>query len=139
MLNGNFRVRTALLSLGAALLIATAAAGEDLIAEISPGNSTILLYDPFIAEIKIQDSFADPYDPREVELNAYFMGPDGKEAVAPGFFNGSSGKWEVRHTPVKTGKYSYCIGLRSAGHLRKSAAYSLEVKNARRCNQYPFN
>ena len=123
-----FRVKTALLALSTALLIANAAPGEDLITEISPGNSTISLYDPFVVEANVDASFKDPHDPSEVELNAYLTGPDGKEIIMPGFFTGRNRKWEVRYTPPRAGRYSYYIGLKTKDFFQKSSVYSFEVK-----------
>lgn len=81
-------------------------------------------------EVKAQRSFKDPYDPNEVELGAYLTDPGGKEIVMPGFFTGKDKEWEVRYTPVKAGKYSYYIGLKTGDLFNKSVTYSFEVKES---------
>ena len=52
-----------LLSFCIALSVVNIVEGKDLITEISPVNSTVSVYDPFIVEVKARASFKDPYDP----------------------------------------------------------------------------
>jgi hypothetical protein len=72
--------------------------------------------------------YDNPYDPDDVQLDAIFKSPSGKELVVPGFFQVAhrrqisdgcelmiptdSGVWKVRFTPAEQGPYTWRLKLR---------------------------
>ena len=125
------RIRMILLILYAVLLLSPTAYSKSAITNISAKNPTIALYDPFIVNATVKCSYKDPYNPDEIELNAHFIDPDGREIIMPGFFLGKRGKAEVRYTPVKKGEYSYYLEVKHRGVLQVSDFFSFKVKNSR--------
>lgn len=105
------RTRVLLSPLVAVLLGALASAAEPKISSIQAVSTTVGLYEKFELRIDLEATYANPYDPEEIDLRAEFTSPSGKQWTIWGFYNPSdwSRLWMVRFAPTETGSWSYRI------------------------------
>lgn len=62
------------------------------------------------------NEYANPFDPEEVDIMAFFTAPSGKVWKIPGFYYYTMGTlWKVRFAPDETGTWSYTIKVRDEG------------------------
>jgi hypothetical protein len=71
-------------------------------------------YDKFELNIDLRTTFANPFDPDEVDLSAEFTSPSGKVQKIWGFYNpGRFGAvWMVRFSPTEIGTWKYRLHVR---------------------------
>ena len=69
------------------------------------------LYEKFELRIDLEATYANPYDPEEIDLRAEFTSPSGKQWTIWGFYNPSdwSRLWMVRFAPTEKGSWSYVV------------------------------
>src|SRR4030042_1894514 len=67
------------------------------------------LYEKFELCIDLKATYANPFDPDEIDLWAEFTSPSGKVWKIWGFYNPSQGTglWMVRFTPTEKGAWQY--------------------------------
>ena len=87
-------------------------------------------YHKFEITFELSRTYANPYDPRLIDVRGRFVSPSGKITVAPGFFYqdyirgqerkverlramGRS-KWKVRFSPTEVGSYRYFVEINDA-------------------------
>lgn len=58
--------------------------------------------------VELDAVFDNPFDQREVSLDATFTGPGGDTMTLPGFWDGE-GSWKLRFTPAVDGVWGYSI------------------------------
>ena len=63
--------------------------------------------------LDVDAEFSNPYDVREVSLEAVFTSPAGTEMTVPGFWDGE-GSWKIRFTPPLEGLWTYSLSVRDA-------------------------
>jgi hypothetical protein len=101
----------------AAPTAAPAPAGPAIDAVTCDGGSCVGVEVPRYGRIELvpalRATYANPFDAREVALEALFTGPDGKEWVVPGYWDGET-NWRVRFTPSSEGTWSYAMSVRDA-------------------------
>lgn len=56
--------------------------------------------------VHLDAEYENPYDAREVAVEGIFTGPDGKDMIVPGFWDGE-GDWKIRFTPSAEGAWRY--------------------------------
>lgn len=86
-------------------------------------------YESLEMTVELDAAYKNPYDAREVRLNAVFTGPDGTTMQVPGFWDGNQA-WKVRFTPAQVGEWRYQLtvtdmrgtGEASAGSFAASAS-----------------
>jgi len=61
--------------------------------------------------VELEAEYVNPYDRREVSLDAVFRGPDDAILHLPGFWDGE-GSWRLRFTPSAPGEWEYEIMVR---------------------------
>jgi len=62
-------------------------------------------------KVTLEATYDNPYDVRQVDLQAIFTGPDGREWAVPGFWDGQ-GAWRVRFAPAAGGGWRYRLRVR---------------------------
>ncbi|MHB0998908.1 MAG: DUF5060 domain-containing protein [Armatimonadota bacterium] len=88
-------------------------------------NSTIPQYGKFEAAFTLQGTYANAFDPDEIDVKAVVVTPDGKSVEQPAFYfqeyartlestvevlkRSGSSEWRVRFSPVEIGDYSFTI------------------------------
>lgn len=71
-------------------------------------------YESIEMKVALQATYTNPYDAREVRLDAVFNGPDGAQMIVPGFWDGKD-SWKVRFTPSRVGEWRYQVAVNDAG------------------------
>jgi len=56
--------------------------------------------------VDVSAEYGNPFDQREVRLEARFTAPDGSSLVIPGFWDGEEA-WKLRFTPTSHGRWGY--------------------------------
>ena len=92
-------------------------------------SNTVGLYEKLELHVDLKATYANPYDPEQVDLWAEFTSPSGKPWRIWGFYNPSnwSSLWMVRFAPTEVGTWHYVVKVRdgqgaaraAAGHLKR--------------------
>lgn len=61
-------------------------------------------------EVDIVADYSNPFDQRDVALDATFVGPDGSGTTVPGFWDADD-SWRIRFTPDTPGTWTYTIAV----------------------------
>ena len=69
-------------------------------------------------EISLAANYDNPYDVRQVALEAVFTGPDGRGWQVPGFWDANK-MWRVRFTPSLAGDWRYSLTVRDQAGISK--------------------
>jgi len=93
-------------------------------------------YEKIELAFDISASFANPYEPAEVAVDAAFYSPAGSRLDVPGFFveamevRGKAGEerivptdwsgWRVRFAPTEVGRWSYVVSVRDRGGVART-------------------
>ena len=88
-------------------------------------SNTVPRYGKFEITFELARTYANPFDPREVDVRGRFVSPTGDIAVVPGFFYQNyvrmqerreerlqpmgRSKWKVRFAPTEVGTYRYFV------------------------------
>lgn len=91
-----------------------AGCGDNAALQYQQLTENISQYSKAEFKISVADTFANPYDAREVALNMVLNSPSGKSLHLPAYFeakNGTSSEWRARFTPRESGEYSYHFEL----------------------------
>jgi Domain of unknown function (DUF5060) len=69
------------------------------------------LYEKFELRIDLEATYANPFDPEQIDLSAEFTAPSGRKQVIAGFYNPSSwgSLWMVRFSPTEKGAWRYAV------------------------------
>jgi hypothetical protein len=89
-------------------------------------TTTVALYEKFEAVINLGDvSYINPYDPDEIDLQAVFTAPSGKEWPIFGFYDDhlNRGEWKIRFSPNEAGLWHYTLTAKTATATEQSIAY----------------
>ena len=84
------------------------------IVEIRLNRGEVPRYESLEMIVALEADYANPYDTRQVGLDAAFEGPDGVAMTVPGFWDGDE-SWRIRFTPSREGEWKYRITVRD-GH-----------------------
>lgn len=83
-------------------------------------------YDLVELTVDLQASYDNPFDQREVSLDATFSHQGGTNLSIPGFWDGE-GEWRVRFTPTESGLWTYRIAVTDASGTSDPAEGSITV------------
>ena len=83
-------------------------------------------YEMLEMQVALQAQYSNPYDLRQVSLDAVFTGPDGTKLAVPGFWD-SRDSWRVRFTPSQTGVWNYQLVVKDAGGASRPAQGTFNV------------
>lgn len=67
---------------------------------------TVPTYQLVELTVDLEAVYDNPFDQRQVSLDAQFTGPDGASLVVPGFWD-AQGSWKVRFTPDRPGDWTF--------------------------------
>ena len=76
------------------------------ISNVTPESESIAKYDKLELVVALEAEFDNPFDQRDVALDAVFTGPDGSTWEVPGFWDAHDA-WRFRFTPNQPGEWSY--------------------------------
>ncbi len=65
-------------------------------------------YDLLELDVTLTADFNNPFDLREIDLMANFIGPNGEQMAVPGFWDAQS-RWLIRFLPPSAGEWQYNI------------------------------
>jgi len=96
---------------------------------VHPVSKRVRLYEKFELRIDLNATYANPFDPEEVELFAEFTSPSGKEWRIPGFYNHSGwfNLWMVRFAPTEKGAWKYVVKVKDRVGAAKSQPDTFEA------------
>lgn len=125
-------MRKELILTGAALIIVfclaqNAAGYEDAIKSVLINKDTVKQYEAVEMSASIVTPYKNPYNYDEVDLKAEVTDPDGKTFVIPAFYTGSESTWKIRYTPVRAGRFSYRLAMKSSAGTCVSGLKYFEV------------
>jgi hypothetical protein len=83
------------------------------ILSVEADGNDIPRYESVELTLDVDAQYENPYDAREVSLDAIFTGPDGAERRVPGFWDGE-GSWKIRYTASQEGLWTYTITVRDS-------------------------
>lgn len=74
-------------------------------------STTVGLYEKFELHVDLEATYANPFDPDQIDLRAQFTSPSGKTQTIWGFYNPSSWSslWMVRFAPTEIGQWKYVV------------------------------
>lgn len=113
-----------------ALLLSAADASLYAVDVIRVNADTVPLYEMFETVLDLGGvSYDNPYDPREVDVNARFVSPTGAEWRINGFYDNYLGRdeWKVRFSPNEIGEWSYIVTLNSPGASSTSEVQTFDA------------
>lgn len=74
---------------------------------------TLARYEGLAIKLDLEAQYTNPFDAREVRLEALFTAPDGSAMTVPGFWDAESA-WQVRFTPWQEGTWQYQLTVSDA-------------------------
>ena len=91
--------------------VKTAVADPPQINFLRADTDKIGLYEKFELRLSLDATFANPFDPDEIDLQAEFTAPSGKKWNIWGFYNASgwNSLWMIRFCPNELGTWSYVV------------------------------
>ncbi len=78
-----------------------------------PTTDTPVRYELFEIAVELEAEYGNPFDQREVALDATFTDPEGNQTTIPGFWD-AEGSWLLRFTPSSPGSWTYDIVVTDA-------------------------
>lgn len=75
---------------------------------VEESSESVEIYEKFELFVDLDAEYDNPFDLREVALEARFTGPDGSEFVVPGFWDARD-SWRLRFTPSTVGQWGYRV------------------------------
>lgn len=96
------------------------------ILSIETSANQVLLYDVIEFRISLDADYKNPYDSREITLDAIFNGPDGSEWKIPGFWDAQS-SWVLRFTPSVVGTWDLQIMVKDKNGLSHQNGHRFSV------------
>ncbi|HES59925.1 MAG TPA: DUF5060 domain-containing protein, partial [Caldithrix sp.] len=92
-------------------------------------SDTVGLYEKFEINISLENvSYTNPYNPDEVDLQAFFTAPSGKIWKIFGFYDDYNNvdQWKVRFAPNEIGTWDFYLTLNSTSGNTQSPDYSFQ-------------
>jgi hypothetical protein len=83
------------------------------------------------AEIKLAAAFKNPFDAKEVQVDALIATPGGGSLVLPAYFDsgaGRSSRWLARYAPGQVGEHSLKVRVLREGAEETSKAFPFKVR-----------
>lgn len=103
----------------------TNGAGRSILGLTLPGE-TAERYQPVEIAVEMDAVYDNPFDQRQVALDAVFTGPDGSTWDVPGFWDGE-GTWRLRFTPSLEGAWTVAATVADAGGRSEPAMTTFDV------------
>ena len=115
---------------------------------VEPSALSVKQYERFELTIKLDRSFENPFDPRQINLFAAFEGPNAGSITVPGFYHQDyrlrtedGGErydpvgepvWKVRFAPTQEGRYAYQVIVETEQDTVTSGQGSFEAVGSER-------
>ncbi|MEX2134518.1 MAG: DUF5060 domain-containing protein [Acidimicrobiia bacterium] len=96
------------------------------VAGVGPGSEAVGIYEKFELVVDLEADFENPFDQREVSLDASFAGPDGSSYAVPGFWDARD-SWRVRFAPPAVGEWEYRVSVTDHRGTSRPLSGSFEV------------
>ncbi len=109
-------------------------------------NNLVPQYEKFELSFDLEGSFANPYNPEEIKVEAIFQTPSEKVLVQPGFYyqeydlqmDGETEiltpvgnpLWKVRFSPAESGTYQYYLQAAEGAALTTTSISTFEVEES---------
>lgn len=93
------------------------------------GDEGVATYDMVEFVVDLDAEYDNPYDQREIALDAVFTSPSGVVLELPGFWDGEQ-NWKFRFTPNETGEWTYEMMATDTRGTGPSLEGSLEVADS---------
>ncbi|HNW60116.1 MAG TPA: DUF5060 domain-containing protein [bacterium] len=107
--------------------ILSAQSGTPAISRRSENSSRIPLYEKYEIVVDLANVvYTNPYNPDEVDVQALFTAPGGRQWRINGFYDDVTGRnsWKVRFAPNEAGLWSYTLSVTTTAGRGSSPAYS---------------
>ncbi|MCB0035861.1 MAG: DUF5060 domain-containing protein, partial [Anaerolineales bacterium] len=104
----------------------TTAVDLPTIDQVTLDRPTLPRYESLELTLDLEADFSNPYDAREVALEALFTAPDNTTMQVPGFWDGEE-SWRVRFTPSQEGTWRYALTITDSKGTSQPAEGSFEV------------
>ncbi len=128
----------------AALCVGSGVFAEPIIRDVSLNAQSVPRCDCLEISFRVSGDFANPFDPREIEVDGHFTRPDGKTTVMPGFLYQDGQRrltdkgvevvektgepfWKVRFAPTVTGRWRVVIQARDRAGVGRSEPLAFAV------------
>lgn len=99
------------------------------ITAVTPDRTDLPNYESVEMVVELEADYSNPYDAREVTLDAVFTGPDGTEMNVPGFWDAKD-SWRLRFTPSQLGEWQYQVMVTDVNGTSESAAGTINVTDS---------
>ncbi|MEM2889201.1 MAG: DUF5060 domain-containing protein [Candidatus Bathyarchaeia archaeon] len=88
--------------------------GKPQFLSIFPVSQKVGVYEKFELIIDLDAKFTNPFDPKEIDLQAEFTSPSGKKCRIWGFYNQTTWThhWMVRFAPTEKGIWKYILKVK---------------------------
>lgn len=104
------------------IILTPAIAKPPSILSVRADSTQVGLYEKFELRIDLEATYANPFDPEQIDLSAEFTAPSGKKWTIWGFYNPSSwtSLWMVRFSPTEKGSWRYVVTVSDSEGTAKS-------------------
>jgi len=103
-----------------------AAPPKPVIKAVTLSTQQVARYEPVELVVDFQAEYTNPFDARQVALDAIFKGPDGREWFVPGYWDADK-SWRIRFTPSAEGQWQYNLSVSTGQNTSKSWTGSFMV------------
>ena len=99
---------------------------------VTARSPVVRKYEPVVLDVRFDATYAEYFNPGDVNITATFVAPNGDRFRAYGFLAdfvvGPDGRerpeWLVRYTPTRAGRWEYVVKIRNKlGEIRSPAQY----------------
>lgn len=97
-----------------AICAAAIPAGALTIHSLNLSGSNVGRYEPLFIHFGLDQSYQNPFDPRQIDVTCEFTGPSGQTRSIPAFFANDNPGWEARIAPLELGPHTGRIIARDA-------------------------
>lgn len=101
------------------------------IADIQVSPADVPRFGKFEIAAFISTAYSNPFDPREITLDAEFVSPSGEKRVCPGFLyafartEGAPDEWRIRFSPDEEGTWTWILKANTPGGSVESKRRSM--------------
>ncbi|MBE2221263.1 MAG: DUF5060 domain-containing protein [Anaerolineae bacterium] len=96
------------------------------ITAVTPDRTDLPTYASLEMLVALEAAYNNPYDAREITLDAVFTAPDGTTMNVPGFWDGKDA-WRLRFTPSQEGEWQYQLTVTDANGTSEPVSGTLNA------------